>query len=70
MDLGLFNSLVTVEMLQQFETTIAFELILAQDEFRARSRFTSIQRVDAISQKKKAIDKTTYNRLHSKNNFN
>ena len=33
--------LVAVEMLEQFETAVTLKLVLAQDEFRPWSRFTS-----------------------------
>ena len=33
--------LVAVEMLEQFETAVTLELVLAQDKFGTRSRFTS-----------------------------
>lgn len=36
--------LVAVEMLEQFKAAVTLEMVLAQNKFGTRSRFTSIQR--------------------------
>jgi len=52
--------LVAVEMLEQFETAVALELVLTQDEFRPRSGFTSNKQVIDTSIK---VTKKNVNRI-------